>query len=62
MSVRKQIIKSEQHMSKKFPELKACFYVSRRNIFLHMRIGEPLFSFKNYSNIIAELNLFLRRI
>ena len=48
-------------MSKKFPELKAGFYVSRRNIFLHMRIGEPLFSFKNYTNI-AELNLFLRRI
>lgn len=61
MSVRKQIIKSEQQMSKKFPELKAGFYVSRRNIFLHMRIGEPLFSFKNYTNI-AELNLFLRRI
>ena len=60
--VRKQIVKLEQHRSKKFPELKAAFYVSRRNNFVHMGIDEPLFKFKNHTEIIAEIIFFKKNL
>ena len=58
MLLRKQIVKLEQHMSKKFPKLKAGFYVSRGNNFVHMGMDGPLFKFKYYTEIIAEIIFF----
>lgn len=40
-SIKKQIIKLEQHISKKIPELKAVLYISRRSNYVHMGIDEP---------------------
>ena len=55
-SIKKQIIKLEQHIHKKILELKARFYISRRSNYVHMGIDEPVFSFTNYANVIAEIN------
>ena len=54
------MLRLEQFVNKKHPELKVTFYVSSRNDFVHMSIDQLLFGFTNYSSVIAEINSFLK--
>ena len=51
----------KSYPSIKFPEVGAGFYLSRRSNFVHMRLDVPLFSVKNYSDFIDEINKFLSK-
>ena len=59
MKKRDQLLKS--YLVKKFPELNdgVGFYLSRRSKFVHMGLDSPLYSIKNYPDLIEEINKFL---
>ena len=48
-------------MVKKFPELNdgVGFYLSRRSKFVHMGLDSPLYSIKNYPDLIEEIDKVL---
>ena len=54
-----QLLKS--YLVKKFPELNdgVGFYLSRRSKFVHMGLDLPLYSIKNYPDLIEEIYKFL---
>ena len=58
MNIRKQLVLKESRLKKKFPYVKFGFYLSRRSSYVHMGLDFALFSLKNYSKIIAEVNYF----
>ena len=45
-------------MVKKFPELNdgVGFYLSRKSKFVHIGLDSPLYSMKNYPDLIEEIN------
>ena len=45
----------QHHLNKKFPELKASFYVSKRNHKIHMVIDIALFFLTRHDQIIEEI-------
>ena len=59
MKKRDQLLKS--YLVKKFPELNdgVGFYLTRRSKFVHMGLDSPLYSIKNYPDLIEEINKFL---
>ena len=59
-SIKKQILKLEKVINRKFPDLKSGFYISRRNDFVHMGLDQLLFCLTNYANIISEINFFFK--
>ena len=58
MSIKKCIFTLENDFKKKFPELNAAFYSSRRNMCVHMGLDEAIFAYSNFNKIINELNNF----
>ena len=59
MKNRVQLLKN--YLSKKSPEIDICLYLSRRNNFVHMGLDVPIFSMKNYPDLIDEINKFLSK-
>ena len=58
MSIKKCILTLENDFKKKFPELNAAFYSSRRNMCVHMGLNKAIFAYSNFNKIINELNNF----
>ena len=48
------ILQFEKYFKQKFPELDAGFYISKRNICVHMSLNKAIFSYSNYKAIIDE--------
>ena len=62
MSIKKLILQLEKYFKQKFPKLDAGFYVSKRNICVHMGLKRAIFSYSNYKAIIEEYKFFLKNI
>ena len=60
MSVKKLVIQLEKHINLKFPKCHAKFYLSRRNFYIHMGLGNSLFSYTNFKKLLEEVDLFLK--
>ena len=58
MSIKKCMLTLENDFKKKFPELNAAFYSSRRNMCVHMGLDKAIFAYSNFNKIINELNNF----
>ena len=58
MSYKKTVARMEREFKVKFPELNAAFYISKRNIYIHMVLDRCIFSYDNYAKIIAQINTF----
>ena len=58
MSIKKSIMKLEKEFKIKFPELNVSFYVSRRNMCVHMRLDKTIFAYSNFKQIIVEIKKF----
>ena len=56
MSIKKCILTLENDFKKKFPELNAAFYSSRRNMCVHVGLDKAIFAYSNFNKIINELN------
>ena len=56
MSIKKTILQLEKVIKPKFPELNVGFYVSRRNMCVHMELENSIFSYSNYANMIVQIN------
>ena len=48
----------EKEFKVKFPELNAAFYISKRNMYIHMGLDQCIFSYNNYAQIMAQINIF----
>ena len=53
------ILQLEKYFKQKFPELDAGFYISKRNMCVHMGLNKAIFSYSNYKAIIDEYKNFL---
>ena len=58
MSDKKTVARMEREFKVKFPELNAAFYISKRNIYIHVVLDRCIFSYDNYAKIIAQINIF----
>ena len=58
MSIKKLILQLEKFFKQKFHDLDAGFYVSKRNMCVHMGLEKSIFSYSNYKKIIEEYNKF----
>ena len=56
MSIKKLNLQLEKYFKQNFPELDAGFYVSKRNMCVHMRLEKSFFSYSNYKAITEEYN------
>ena len=59
MLINKHVRILERHVNSLFPNLNICFYVSRRSKYVHMGLDHALFTLKDYTNIIAEIQDFM---
>ena len=61
MSMKRIVQLLKSYFVKKFPELNdgVGFYLSRRSKFVHMGLDLPLYSIKNYPDLIEEIYKFL---
>ena len=50
----------EEHIKRKFPEIKVNLYVSRRTKLVHMALGIPLFSFSRHKSLMSEIHEFMK--
>ena len=57
--MKKMILQLEKYFKQKFPELDAGFYISKRNMCVHMGLNKAIFSYSNYKAIIDEYKNFL---
>ena len=48
----------QNHLNNKFPELKASFYVSKKNENIHMGLDIALFSLIKHDQVIVEIKNF----
>ena len=58
MSIKKLILQLEKFFKQKFHDLDAGFYVSKRNMCVHMGLEKSIFSYSNYKEIIEGYNIF----
>ena len=58
MSIKKLILQLEKFSKQTFHDLDAGFYVSKRNMCVHMGLEKSIFSYSNYKEIIEEYNIF----
>ena len=58
MSYKKTVAKMEKQFKVKFTELDAAFYISKRNMCIHMGLDRCIFSYDNFVQIIAQINIF----
>ena len=59
MSLKKLIVQLEKHISVKYPEYQAKSYSNRQNFYMHMGLDRSLFSFKNFGQLLQEIDCFL---
>ena len=59
MLIKKNIVKQ---LKIKFPDLKAPFCISRRNMCVHMGLEKAIFGYSNFQDITKEINNFFDRI
>ena len=61
MSMKKRVQLLKSYLVKKFPELNdgVGFYLSRKSKFVHIGLDSPLYSIKNYPDLIEEINKVL---
>ena len=62
MSIKKGILILEKDLKKKFLELNAAFYSTRRNMCVHIGLNKAIFAYSNFNKIINELNTYLMNI
>ena len=60
MSVKKLVIQLEKHINLKFPKCHAKFFLSRRNFYIHMGLGNSPFCYKNFKKLLEEVDLSLK--
>ena len=60
MSIKKLILQLEKFSKQTFHDLDAGFYVSKRNMCVHMGLEKSIFSYSNYKEIIEEYNKFFQ--
>ena len=60
MRIKRYAILSEEHLKRKFPEIKIASYVSRRTKLAHMALDVPLFGFSRHNSIISEIHEFVK--
>ena len=60
MHIKRYAILLEEHLKRKFPEIKIDFYVSRRTKLVHMALDIPLFSFSRHNSIASEIHEFMK--
>ena len=58
MPDKKTVAKMEKEFKVKFPELDVAFYISKRNMCIHMGLDWSIFSYGNYGQMIAQINVF----
>ena len=57
MSIKKLILQLEKFFKQKFHDLDAGFYVSKRNMCVHMGLEKSIFSYSNYKEKLKnEIN------
>ena len=59
MSVKKLVIQLEKHINIKFPEYNAKFYSNRRNFYLHMGLGNSVFGYSHFKQLLEKIDLFI---
>ena len=59
--LKKHILLLKSHLSAKFPDVNAGFYLGRRSNFIHMWLDVPLYSMKHYSDFVKEIHKFLSK-
>ena len=59
MHIKRYAILLEEHLKRKFPEIKIDLYVSRRTK-LHIALDIPLFSFSRHNSIVSEIHEFMK--
>ena len=62
MSIKKSILILEKDFKKKFTELNAPFYSTRRYMCVHIGLDKAIFAYSNFNKIINELNKYLMNI
>ena len=60
MHIKRYTILLEEHLKRKFPEIKIDLYVSRRTKLVHMALDIPLFSFSRHNSIVSEIHEFMK--
>lgn len=58
MSYKKLIAKMEKEFKLKFPELNVAFHITKKNVCVHLGLDQSIFSYENYTQIIAQINTF----
>ena len=62
MTLKKRVQLLKAHLAKKFPKVAGIgFYLSRRSNNVHMGLDIPLYSIKNYPNLIEQINKLLAK-
>ena len=59
MSITKLVKQLEKHTDVEFPEYEEKSYSNRRNMYIHMQLDKSFFSFKNYKQVLPEVQSFL---
>ena len=60
MYIKRYAILLEEHLKRKFPEIKIDLHVSRRTKFVHMVLDIPLFLFSRHNSIVSEIHEFMK--
>ena len=60
MSIKKITLQLKKFFKQKFHDLNAGFYVSKRNMCVHMGLEKSIFSYSSYKEIIEEYNKFFK--
>ena len=58
MSITKTIMKLKKQFKEKFPELNTAFYISKKNMCVHMGLDKSIFSYTNFEQIIGQITKF----
>ena len=62
MTLKKRVQLLKAHLAKKFPKVAGIgFYLSHRSNNVHMGLDIPLYSIKNYPNLIEQINKLLAK-
>ena len=60
MHIKRYAVLLEEHLERKFPEIKIDLYVSRRTKLVHMALDIPLFLFSRHNSIVSEIHEFMK--
>ena len=60
MSITKLILQLEKFFKQNFHDLDAGFYISKRNMCVHIGLEKSIFCYSNYKETIEEYNKFFK--